>query len=182
MRYMHASTTTVFYFVRHGQSEGNALRVLSGHTDHRLTKEGREEAKEASKNIPQDYGLVYSSDLIRCKETVEILNTKNLPVVFDTRLRERDFGTLTGTPWDERTEEEIEKDRTQTYDYRPFGGESAEEVQARLFACIEDMKKVADGRKVLVVTSGGVIRMLHLRHKNEEHRHIKNASVHEFEL
>ena len=175
----------LFYFVRHGESEGNTKGVLSGHTDYPLTEKGREQARETAVLIPSDYAYVYSSDLLRCRQTTEAVNTKKLPVVFDRRLRERDFGTLTGKSWDELDVNGTlrKADVEQRYDYRPYGGESANGVETRLMACLNEIKQsVADGAKVLIVTSGGVIRMLHLRHKNEEHAHIPNASVHEFEL
>ena len=175
----------LFYFVRHGESEGNTKGVLSGHTDYPLTEKGREQARETAALIPTDYVYVYSSDLLRCKQTTEIVNVKKLPIVFDVRLRERNFGELTGKSWDELDPEGVlrKADVEQKYDYRPYGGESADQVEARLMECFNEIKdSVTKGTKVLIVTSGGIIRMLHLRHKNEEHAHIPNASVHEFEL
>lgn len=179
------SKKITFYFVRHGESEGNVAGILSGHLDVSLTPRGVEQAKETARIIPSDYEYIYSSDLLRCKQTAEIVNVRNLPIQYDARLRERCFGTLEGRGWKELDPEGTlrAKDVAQQYDYRPQGGESADDVEKRIFACIADIKStVPEHAKVLIVAHGGVIRLLHAKRGTLEHEHIPNASVHEFEL
>jgi probable phosphoglycerate mutase len=172
-------------FVRHGQTQHNKDGRVTGQIDAPLIAEGIEEANKTLSELSTDYVEFYSSDLIRCKQTAEILNQKlNLPIQYDVRLRERDFGSLAGKKFNEMddTGEIKKKDRNQQYDYRPFGGESVEDVKARLFSFINDLKSKNIKGKVLVVTSGGIIRLLHNILNNEVRGHINNSSIHEFEF
>ncbi len=168
----------LFYFVRHGQSEGNKSKILSGQIDHALTEQGLEEARETAKVIPADYDAVYSSDLIRCRQTADIVNTKHLPVTYDRRLRERNFGSLQGKNLDEVRSFFLPQGQ---YDYRPYGGESFDDVKARVLSFLEDTKRTG-AKHVLVVTSEGVIRLLHFVFNEKLEMKVSNASVHEFEL
>ncbi len=177
-------------FVRHGQTKNNVLGVLSvfaGHTDAPLNEEGRRQAQETASKISNDYSIIYSSDLIRCKQTAEILNAKmNLPIKYDARLRERHFGTLEGKKSLDVDPTGVMKEKDLThndYDYRPFGGEHAGGVKERLFEFLEDVKKeTGANRKILVVTHGGIIRIMHQVLKGKIPETIHNASVHEFEF
>lgn len=171
-------------FVRHGESENNGKGLISGHLDLPLTALGMQQAEEIANKLTGGYSLIYSSDLVRCQQTAEIINKKsNLPIFFDARLRERHFGSLEGKHWVDIPDGEVIKwkdIREQKYDYRPYSGESVEDVKKRVFDCINEIKHKKG--KVLVVTSAGIIRLLHhfLNGKNPETIH--NASVHEFEF
>jgi broad specificity phosphatase PhoE len=172
-------------FVRHGQTEYNKHGFVTGQMDASLIEEGVEQAKKTLLEISNDYKELYSSDLLRCKQTAEILNQKlNLQIQYDPRLRERDFGSLAGKKFSEmdNTGKMKEKDKNQQYDYRPYGGESVEDVKKRVFAFIEEIKNNAKDKKILVVTSGGIIRLLHNILNGEVHETIHNSSVHEFEF
>jgi len=89
-----------FVIVRHGQSEDNIQRIISGHNSTPLTKLGREQAKDLSQQLLQlgiKFDSVYSSDLKRAAETAEIV-CKELGIKeinFDKRLRETDAGLFT---------------------------------------------------------------------------------------
>ncbi|MBU2103864.1 histidine phosphatase family protein [Patescibacteria group bacterium] len=172
------------YFVRHGQTQFNVDRRITGHVDIPLTNEGIDQAKKAAQELPEDCAEIFSSDSLRCRQTAEILNEgRNLPVTFDARLRERHFGSLEGQLWDDAdpSGEIWEADKNQRYDYRQYGGEAVTDVQQRVEECIRDIKGKCTG-KPLVVTSGGVIRLLKNKLHGEVHGNIKNSSVHEFDL
>jgi alpha-ribazole phosphatase len=172
-------------FVRHGETENNTKGVVTGHIDSPLNEEGIEQAQKTLSEISNNYQDLYSSDLIRCKQTAEILNQKlNLEIKYDARLRERDFGSLAGKKFSEMddTGEMKHKDKNQQYDYRPYGGESVEDVKERLFSFIRDVKTHSKDKKILVVTSGGIIRLLHNILNKEVHEVIHNSSVHEFDF
>ncbi|MEI7709433.1 MAG: histidine phosphatase family protein [bacterium] len=171
------------YFVRHGQTEHNKAGKVTGHIESVLTPEGIAQAQKTATELPPDFSIIYSSDLIRCKQTAEILNQKlQLPVIFDPRLRERNFGSLEGKSWSEIGEDIREVDKNQQYDYRPFGGEYVEDVKKRIFDFIREISRTEKGKKVLVVTSAGVIRLLHNILNGEVHEHVHNAAVHEFDF
>ena len=170
-------------FVRHGQTHLNKAGIANGRTmDDSLNEEGIEQAKKTLAEISNNYTEIYSSDLLRAKQTAEILNQKlKLTIKYDKRLVERNMGSLTGKSWKEIGLEISEIDKNQEYDYRPYGGESAEDVRKRLFSFIDEIIKNKKDQKILVVTHGGIIRLLHhLLNKTSETIH--NASVHEFEF
>ena len=171
------------YFVRHGQTHHNINRLATGHIDVSLSEEGIQQAEKLTAEIPNDFNIIYSSDLIRCKQTSDILNEKlGLEIIYDARLRERDFGSLAGKPIETFSSDLREKDKKQEYNYRPYGGESVEDVRVRVFDFINELLKNKNQEKILVVTSGGIIRLLHNLVNKEIHERIHNASIHEFEF
>jgi len=170
-------------FVRHGETISNKNATATGWIDSPLTEEGFKQVEEMTKEIPTDFSKIYSSDLTRCKQTTEIINKKlNLPIIYDARLKERNFGSLAGKTWDEIGSDLRKLDANQQFDYRPFGGESAEKVKDRLFKCIEEIKNNEKGEKILVVSHAGIIRLLHNELNSKVHEQIHNSSLHEFEF
>lgn len=92
--------------IRHGQSEWNAKGLWTGWTDIGLSEKGKEEAKEIAlviKDIPVD--ICFTSELKRAKETLaiilETLGYKDLEIIADKALNERNYGDYTGkNKWD----------------------------------------------------------------------------------
>ena len=89
----------IVYLMRHGQTDWNKEYRLQGATDIPLNEEGRRQAKEAAekmRDIP--FECVYSSPLIRAKETAQIISAfHDIPTVVDDRLKEMSFGIYEGT-------------------------------------------------------------------------------------
>ena len=169
------------YFVRHGETISNKNNTTTGWVDSPLNNDGIKQARKTALEMPLDFSEIYCSDLIRCKQTAEIINQKlNLPIIYDARLRERNFGSLGGKSWDEISSEMKEIDKLQKYDYRQYGGESVEDVKKRLFDFIDEIRHNKKDKKILIVTHGGIIRMLHNLLNNEVHQKIQNSSMHEF--
>lgn len=173
------------YFVRHGETDYNTADRISGQVDIPLTAAGIEQARRLRDELPEDVTVIYSSDLIRCKQTTDILNEgRNLPVVYDPRLRERAAGSLEGKEWAvvDPNGEMKKMNTSLRYDFRPYGGESVEGVSARIVECIRDIRDHARGGVPLVVTSAGVIRLVHQLVHNEIRERVHNSSIHEFDL
>ena len=88
------------YFVRHGQSLGNAERVLLGHCDLDLSPLGVQQAKltaEAMKDFPID--IIYSSDLLRAYNTAKPhADLRGISVIPDKCFRECYLGDWEGKP------------------------------------------------------------------------------------
>lgn len=173
-----------FIFVRHGETDYNKARKSMGSgIDAPLNKTGLRQAEElASKLDNYSFDVIVSSPLRRAKQTAEMIAKRfSRPISFDKNLRERNYGSLAG-----RSYEEVEKETGKSihaidYDYRPYGGESAEDVKERLIADIEKTKQDYRGRVVLVVTHGSVIRLAH-HIFSEKVPHVGNVSIHEFDL
>lgn len=87
----------MIYIIRHGQTELNSRRALQGRSDHPLNENGIAQAREAAarlRDIP--FSAVYTSPLIRARQTAQIIAPGIEPVV-DRRLIEMDYGPYEGT-------------------------------------------------------------------------------------
>lgn len=146
------------FVTRHGETQYNIETRICGHADIPLTKKGEEQARELAKEV-EKYGidLIVVSPLIRAKRTADILSEMlNIPIVEDERLKERNYGTIDGTY--EGTPGFME-------DWIQFGyiypeGESLLKVVQRVYNFLEDIKDCYNGKKVLVVSHGGICRVI----------------------
>ena len=91
------------YFVRHGQTEWNAIRRMQGQMNSNLNDRGRAQADVngqflATRNIE----ALFASPLDRTRQTAEIVNQHlSLPIAFDERIMEWDCGDWSGHMYDE---------------------------------------------------------------------------------
>ncbi|PIT98212.1 MAG: hypothetical protein COT71_01950 [Candidatus Andersenbacteria bacterium CG10_big_fil_rev_8_21_14_0_10_54_11] len=175
--------------IRHGQTDHNVGRVLQGQRlDDPLNAVGRREAQALVSVLADEHiAALYSSPLKRARETAEALaGARLLPIVFRPELMERDFGELSGQTWEDvmavHGGHMQEQNKQLRYDYTSFGGESHEQVRARLRQLLEELAAYHGGDAVAAVTHGGVIRLLHDELKVELPAHVPNASIHRFEL
>ena len=90
------------YVIRHGNTDSNALNVLNGKLDEDINGKGINQALEAAKIVKDlDIDLIICSPLLRARHTCNIVNVNNIEVIYDKRIEERDWGTLTNTKIDE---------------------------------------------------------------------------------
>ncbi|SDQ60461.1 probable phosphoglycerate mutase [Pseudomonas sp. UC 17F4] len=90
-----------YYIVTHGQAQHHIDNLVGGWFDSRLTPKGIEQAQAlASFFTAQGFSkspAIYSSDLLRCKETATIVaDALGLEPNLDARLREMSFGSHEG--------------------------------------------------------------------------------------
>lgn len=176
------------YFVRHGETEFNKHDQLMGQrVDAALDEKGLEQAHEVIAKLPKNFVIIYSSPLKRAAQTAQIIAdyfNKNIQISQD--LRERDFGTLSGKSWHQIDEETgkllSEADANLTYDYRPYGGESAEQVKARLLNFLDEAKAKHANDTIVVVAHFGLIKLMNSLYPHTEHHRLTNTSVHKFEI
>ena len=150
---------TTFYFVRHGESEGNAARVFTGQTDSPLTARGRRQAATVAEELAKvKFDRIVSSDLSRTRDTAQVIaKPHGLPVEIVPELREIDVGERTGTSFDEtRGLPNWSDDGFVSWP----GGETLEQVLARTLGAIERLTRESPGKTILVVGHGGVNRIL----------------------
>jgi broad specificity phosphatase PhoE len=174
------------YFVRHGETEFNKHHQLMGQRiDAALDEKGLEQAHEVIAKLPKEFAVIYSSPLKRAAQTAQIIAdyfNKNIEIKQD--LCERDFGTLSGKTWEEIDKETgqamSEADNKLTYDYRPYGGESAEQVKARLVNFLNEAKAKHGDDAIVVVAHFGLISFMNSMYQNTEHHKMTNTSVHKF--
>ena len=150
---------TTFYFVRHGESEGNAARVFTGQTDSPLTARGRQQAAAVADELAKvKFDRIISSDLSRTRDTAKVIAKRHgLPVEVVPELREIDVGDRTGKTFDEtRGLPNWNDDGFVSWP----GGESLDQVLARTLSAIDRLTRESPGKTILVVGHGGVNRIL----------------------
>ena len=144
--------------VRHGQTQMNVEGIFFGKLDPGLNEMGRVQCKKAGDVLNKHgYDAVYSSDLLRAAETAELVNYLSLPITFDKRLQEIDFGIFEGMSYkeiDEKYPAECEKSKNEWKTFDFVTGESLEKLQSRAIEFIESLDKTKNN---LVVTHWGVI-------------------------
>lgn len=174
----------IFIF-RHGQTDDNKNKIFSGWRQADLTEDGIKEAEaigEKLKNEPVT--KAYCSDLIRSRHTLEIAlrpHNPQPPIVEDPRIKERDYGQLTGTSKAELKEKDPENFEKwhRSYDVPPPGGESIQDVEGRVMPFIQEMlASLKPDDVVFIAAHGNAIRPMR---KYFEHLSNEEMSTYEYE-
>lgn len=170
------------YAIRHGLTELNKKGIFNGCIDEELSCEGVEQAKMAVTLIPKNIKYIYSSSLKRAKQTAEIINSElKASISFHDELREVSMGTFDGQNF---TEERKIKHKSLQYDWKPYGGESVEDVKKRILKIFNEIRlgPTKEDSEVLIVTHGGIIRLLHFLETGTLLDNIGNVSLLTFDL
>lgn len=168
---MNKKVTTI-YLVRHGQSESNKNVESHGETynvDTPLTELGKTQAAETKDKLKDiHFDAVFSSDLIRAKQTAEIIAFERKLIVQTSELiRERSYlHVMESNP--HKTKAEIQQEMQEVlasldekgkhaYKYAP-DIDSAEEAAQRLIQYMREISVAYPGKTVLLVNHGNNIR------------------------
>ena len=82
--------------VRHGQTDDNLKKVLSGQFNSQLTQKGIEQAQAAAPRLGhREFDHIIVSDLQRARDTAANILGADRQVEYDMRIREKNFGELT---------------------------------------------------------------------------------------
>jgi broad specificity phosphatase PhoE len=144
--------------VRHGETEWSRDLRHTGLTDIPLTETGREQAEVLRAPLSEwTFARVYTSPLSRAEETCRLAGLSDRAVVTDALL-EWDYGEYEGI-----TTKEIRATRPGWFLWRDGcpGGETAEDVGARVDSLIADLK-AADG-DIALFAHGHLLRVLTAR-------------------
>lgn len=151
----------MIYFIRHGVTDWNDYvnergekdPKLQGWADIPLNEKGIEQAKAAAKTLEGvKFDRVFCSPLQRARQTLEQIHIDGAKVVFDDRLKERNFGEFEGKCksvmdfgefWDVRLNKKYEK------------AESVVDFQNRVFGFLDELKQFKDDN-ILIVAHGGI--------------------------
>ena len=149
--------------IRHGPTAWNAEGRIQGHSDVPLSAPGR--AAVRTWRLPGEIAGAdwrwISSPLRRARETAALLNPE-AEVCTDARLVEMDWGA-----WEGRVLSELRAAggsgmadaEARGLDFRPPGGESPRDVQARIAPLLAGLARAGGGH--LAVTHKGVLRALY---------------------
>ena len=157
------------YFVRHGESEANIQHVISNReSPFGLTERGRGQAAtlaEKLRDVPMT--AIYSSPVLRARETAEILSQSfHLASQVTEALREYDCGILEeksdAESW--RLHREIAEDWTLHHNYlrKPEEGESYLDIKKRFIPFIESFTQndLHSPAHILFVSHGGLLQLM----------------------
>jgi alpha-ribazole phosphatase/probable phosphoglycerate mutase len=154
------------YFVRHGETDWNARHLIMGQRDLPLNARGREQAALTAKRLAGiPFTTCYSSDLVRARETAEILLAgRNLAISADARLREIKYGVFEGLSakeWPTAFPQDYAHYQADPLRNAPAGAESRLQLMARIDDFLQDIHaNDANGETILVITHGGTMAAL----------------------
>ena len=134
-------------FEHHSTSVDNEAGIASGWRDPPLSPEGREQAKQLDERRREEHiDAVFPSDLRRAVETAQIAFAAAAPIHPDRRLREYDYGTMTGAPVDQ-----IHAERPHRVNKAFPEGESLYDVAERVRSFLDDLAPDWNGKRVVVI-------------------------------
>lgn len=159
--------STQIIFIRHGETEFNKQKLFFGHLNPPLNETGREQLKNTKillEKMEKNIEIVYSSDLIRCVESMEILEIdEKIEKKLEKNFRELNFGMFEGKTYEQIEKEfpvEVEEMKNNWKKFKAGTGESLEDLMERVTTQIEKIVKEFKGKKILVVAHAGVIQTL----------------------
>lgn len=140
---------------RHGQTEWNVLGKVQGLADIELNEKGIEQAKETSKILKNEkIDLIICSPLIRARQTAEIINQgRNIPIIYDEGIIERNFGEFEGINkkefdfvgfWSYRQNKKYKK------------AENIKDFFNRVYGFLDKIKTEYANKRILIVAHGGI--------------------------
>ena len=164
--------------LRHGETElGGGLR---GSLDDALTEKGWQQMRAAvMERGPWD--RLVSSPLQRCARFAEELAGQlDLPLEFDRNLQELHFGTWEGQSAAALMETDAEALGlfwADPYSFTPPEGEPVADFAARVLAAVARVQAAYAGQSVLLISHGGVIRLLLAQARGLPREQLLNVEV-----
>jgi len=146
--------------VRHGESEGNAIRRFTTSGEAKITDLGRRQALEAALRIKQSLQpiRVIASTFARARETGLIIAAElGIPIEYEKEFREQSLGDLAGQPY-EAIANDPTFDPKRSWVWRAPNGESHEDVLKRVAPVLDKVAKKYPYEEIVVVSHGGVMR------------------------
>lgn len=130
----------------HSITEDNELGLATGWLPGCLSEAGQDQARRLGERRRNDgLAAIFSSDLMRARQTVEMaFPDVTVPIFFDWRLRECDYGDMNGGPV-------ANLDHKLHIDIPYPDGESWREAIARVESSIRDLIARWDGCRILIV-------------------------------
>lgn len=165
MTSLTSQETSLFGLLRHGETEWNTKKRIQGFRNSPLTLKGVLQTQQWVKTLKKwEWDQIYASDLGRVKQTAAIINDSlKIPVFFDTRLREQNWGE-----WEGLTIPDIKRDYKEElkmrvalgWEFAAPSGETRSSVLERVFHALQSISTNNPGKKTLIICHQGVIKAL----------------------
>lgn len=145
----------MIYITRHGQTDWNIKHKVQGKADIELNAVGKKQAIEVGKKLlAEKIDLIICSPLKRAKQTANLISEgRNIPIIYDENISERDFGEFEG---------KIKED----FDFNDFWSykknikyKKAENIRNffdRIYLFLDEVIEKYPNKNILLVTHGGV--------------------------
>ena len=166
-----------FILVRHCETDWNREGRLQGHTNTNLSERGWIQADELARKLKKlEVRKIVSSDLKRSRETASAIKEYiNVPVIYDARLRECNFGFLEGG---KKNPDGLWHGSYFNYDFTKYGGESRDAVLRRHSSLLDELSQDNSPEPILLIGHGTGLNTLlaHLkktRIQREEYQEIE---------
>ncbi|RDJ00337.1 histidine phosphatase family protein [Dyella solisilvae] len=162
--------------LRHGDTGQRSYR---GQLDDSLSDLGWTQLRASI--FGRHWDRVVSSSLRRCAEFAhELATARGLPLRVDPRLAEYHFGDWQGVPIETLAQEQGEALAgfwADPVNRPPPGGETFVQFRTRLCAAMDEVAAEAQAHRVLVITHGGVIRLLRCEAEGRDFGEMANIDV-----
>lgn len=169
--------TTEITLLRHGTCEGG--HIFRGSTDVPLSAEGIQQMRDVCADGQWDY--IVSSPLVRCRVFAEELAQQhNISLELDDQLREMSFGEWEGQEiervWKENKDIMLAWSQDPSV-HTPPSGEPLTDVALRIDNVFERVTDKYRGKRILIVSHGGCIRVFIARILNMPLSHLSRLDV-----
>ncbi len=184
------SETIRLFLARHGESEANQQKLITGQLEVPLSEKGKSQAQWLC-DVLKDKRLtaIYSSSLGRAIETARpTADFHRLNLHTLDGLKEIHFGSLQGKSVDDcnKTAKVVLETQQMDEEFTDSNGESFQTFEARIWSCFEKLLKNMSGDSLIVAhrNTNAVIlkRLLGFDHNNERAINIKNKYLYEIHL
>ncbi|GAB1470747.1 hypothetical protein MASR2M66_16250 [Chloroflexota bacterium] len=152
---------TDLWLVRHGQTDWNLAGRWQGQASDApgLNETGMAQARQAREKLKDgSFSAIYSSDLLRARQTAEIIaEPLELQVTLEPHLREMNLGAWEGMMSEAiavQYPQELAKRMQDPYHTKAPNGESPEEVAGRVLTAVREIADRHAGESVLIVAHG----------------------------
>ena len=141
----------LIYFLRHGQTDYNALKRIQGNLEIPINEKGRGQARRNGSLLAELIGEknrfdFVASPLLRARQTMEIVrDTMNVPALgylTDDRLKEISFGAWAGLTWPDieaREPEAYARRQADRWNVAAPGGETYRDLYRAVVEWVESV-------------------------------------------
>ncbi len=148
--------------LRHGEPGGGD--ILRGRVDPELTSRGWRQMEASAERADANWTHLYASPLRRCRDFAhQLAQSRQLALRIEDQWQEIDYGDWDGMPvseWRRLAASQFRSFREDITALAPPNGESFVAFRDRVLQAWEGLPELPDGSHVLIVTHGGVMRVI----------------------
>lgn len=182
--FCYTGQMNIFYIVRHGETENNRAKRLSGWIDTALTEDGLKPTEKVIAKLSRlRIDEIYSGDMGRAFITAYTI-ARGLDFKKDIKrlpgLREVNYGDAANMPSAKAYELYPKLDRDTHY--TPPNGESLDHMQKRVFQTIDELNNKHKDAVIVLVCHSGVMAALKASHIGQDfgEHNISEAYPHDY--